>query len=53
MTLIDIYFIGNYADKTSAGAFGVAMAFLNIIGLSLSFGISTGLESMASHAFGA
>ncbi|EGR29292.1 MatE efflux family protein, putative [Ichthyophthirius multifiliis] len=52
--LIILIFINQYVKNLDAIAgFGLGVVYTNCLGLSLYFGLSTGFEILASHAYGA
>ncbi|EGR33597.1 MatE efflux family protein, putative [Ichthyophthirius multifiliis] len=52
-TSITIMFLSNKSNQDTVSGYGLAMVLSNCIGQSVYYGLSSGLETMAAHAYGA
>ena len=50
--LINLIFIGHYGDEAMVAGVGMGNMILNILGLSIMFGLNAALETLVSQAAG-
>jgi len=50
---IGLVYMGSYFESKQLAAFGMAQSWVFCLGISISFGMASGVATMASHAYGA
>jgi hypothetical protein len=51
VSLVSLYFVGG--DEAPLAAFGLALSFINVMGYSVLYGLTSALDTLVSQAFGA